>query len=71
MLVSDGIPPSKVEFDSIFVQFQKEQWLVNVNQFVEDEDEESFSCSVRISAQYLLMVRRTAYSHLIVVLPLA
>ena len=28
-----------------------------MNQFVEDENEESFSCSVRISAQYLLMVR--------------
>ena len=31
--------------------------MSNVNQFVEDEDEESFSCAVRISAQYLIMVR--------------
>ena len=28
-----------------------------MNQFVEDEDEESFSCAVRLSAQYLIMVR--------------
>ena len=50
--------------------FQKEQWLINVNQFVEDEDEESFSCSVRISAQYLLMVRISAWYLLIAILSL-
>eukprot|EP00794_Sanderia_malayensis_P006843 gene6843-7611_t len=42
----------------MYMQITEEQielWSEDVNKFIEDEDEESFSCSVRISAQYLLM----------------
>lgn len=33
-------------------------WTANPQQFVEDEDDDTFSYSVRISAQDLLLVRR-------------
>lgn len=39
---------------SLFVQCEK--WAENPDQFVEDEDEDSFTYSVRISSQDLLMV---------------
>ena len=32
-------------------------WMANPDQFVEDEDDDTFSYSVRISAQDLLLVR--------------
>ena len=32
-------------------------WITNPDQFVEDEDDDTFSYSVRISAQDLLLVR--------------
>ena len=32
-------------------------WMANPDQFVEDEDDDTLSYSVRISAQDLLMVR--------------
>jgi hypothetical protein len=35
---------------------QCEKWMENPDQFVEDEDEDSFTYSVRISSQDLLMV---------------
>ena len=38
------------------LNFQCEKWSTNPDLFVEDEDEDSFSYSVRISAQDLLMV---------------
>lgn len=34
-------------------------WTANPQQFVEDEDDDTFSYSVRISAQDLLLVRLT------------
>ena len=37
--------------------FQCEKWTDNPDQFVEEEDEDSFSYSVRISSQDLLLVR--------------
>lgn len=37
---------------------QIKAWTANPQQFVEDEDDDTFSYSVRISAQDLLLVRR-------------
>ena len=42
------------------ILFQCDKWSQNPDLFVEDEDEDSFSYSVRISAQDLLMVRNIA-----------
>jgi hypothetical protein len=35
-----------------------ENWVANPEQFVQDEDEESYSYSVRISGQELIEVKR-------------
>ena len=40
----------------LFNLFQIETWSNNPDAFVEDEDEDSFAYSVRISAQDLLLV---------------
>ena len=40
-------------------------WSNDPNQFVEDEDEETLSYSVRISAQFLILVSSTTLSWLI------
>ncbi|XP_047141336.1 importin-9 isoform X1 [Hydra vulgaris] len=45
-------------YTMVYMQITDEQinlWSNDPNQFVEDEDEETFSYSVRISAQYLLL----------------
>ena len=42
------------KFDSIFSEEQCEKWSSNADSFVEDEDEDSFAYSVRISSQDLL-----------------
>lgn len=44
----DCLPP-------LFLQIKV--WTANPQQFVEDEDDDTFSYSVRISAQDLLLVR--------------
>lgn len=40
-----------------FFRSQIKAWTANPQQFVEDEDDDTFSYSVRISAQDLLLVR--------------
>lgn len=44
-----------IHCDSLFLQIKV--WTANPQQFVEDEDDDTFSYSVRISAQDLLLVR--------------
>lgn len=39
------------------VIFQIKVWTANPQQFVEDEDDDTFSYTVRIAAQDLLLVR--------------
>ena len=46
-------------FPEVFYFGQERMWMANPDQFVEDEDDDTFSYSVRISAQDLLLVRRT------------
>ena len=41
---------------TIVLLFQCEKWTDNPDQFVEEEDEDSFTYSVRISSQDLLLV---------------
>lgn len=38
--------------------FKLENWLSNPEQFVQDEDDESYSYSIRISAEELIEVNR-------------
>ena len=45
------------------VVFQIKVWTANPQQFVEDEDDDTFSYSVRISAQDLLLVRGNITTH--------
>ena len=42
--------------DTVLLLFQCEKWTDNPDQFVEEEDEDSFTYSVRISSQDLLLV---------------
>jgi len=54
----DGSLEEILFFTMVYMQITDEQidlWSNDPNQFVEDEDEETLSYSVRISAQYLLM----------------
>ncbi|WAR26205.1 IPO9-like protein [Mya arenaria] len=44
------------EMYKIFLQHEARMWTSNPDQFVEDEDDDTFSYSVRISAQDLLML---------------
>ena len=44
---------------------QIENWSNNPDAFVEDEDEDSFAYSVRISAQDLLLVRNYYYYYIL------
>lgn len=56
--VRDGIS-QVIYYVILFMQITEEQmstWTSNPNRFVEDESEDSFSYSVRISAQDLLLV---------------
>lgn len=39
------------------IAFQIKVWTANPQQFVEDEDDDTFSYTVRIAAQDLLLVR--------------
>ena len=48
----------KKSVGAILFFFQIKAWTANPQQFVEDEDDDTFSYSVRISAQDLLLVRR-------------
>lgn len=48
--------PAFADYLLIFLFPQCEKWEENPDQFVEDEDEDSFTYSVRISSQDLLMV---------------
>ena len=45
------------------VSYQVYQWTADPNQFVEDEDDDTFSYSVRISAQDLLLVSIFCHFH--------
>lgn len=55
--------------ESFFIAFifmlssvsQIKVWTANPQQFVEDEDDDTFSYSVRISAQDLLLVRAQSF----------
>ena len=49
-------PCFQILFIFFFCLFQSRLWSLNPDQFVEDEDDDTFSYSVRISAQDLLMV---------------
>jgi len=45
----------------LFMLLQVRMWSTNPDQFVEDEDDETYSYSVRISAQDLLLVCSISY----------
>lgn len=45
-----------------FMAFQIKVWTANPQQFVEDEDDDTFSYTVRIAAQDLLLVRASPAS---------
>lgn len=47
-----------VDHDIVFFNLQVSLWTSDPNQFVEDEDDDTFSYSVRISSQDLLLVRK-------------
>ena len=52
---------SKSAIFNLNFDFQCEKWSENPEQFVEDEDEDSFTYSVRISSQDLLTVSLSSY----------
>lgn len=53
-----NVNPMYIYSDLLSVFYQIKVWTANPQQFVEDEDDDTFSYSVRISAQDLLLVNQ-------------